>query len=161
MSIFGQIFNPLGLLQDTIEHEIGAPALRRIEEANARRPLMPLVGLGLAAAGLVFIVAITISAGAHADNFAGAPGSLLDAVQFRPWFRAGDLLEQVDGLLIVARTKVGDGLVHRLSGSSGGQTEMGERDEEKSALQFPPLSRRWISRLVSASSTSNSSRSLS
>ena len=87
MAIFGQIFNPLGPLQDTIEPEVGAHALLRIEEANARRPLMPLVGLGLAATGLLLIVAITISAGAHADNFAGAPGSVLDAVQFRPWFR--------------------------------------------------------------------------
>ena len=87
MSLLGQIFNPVGPLQDVIEHELGPPALRRIEADLGRRPLMPLVGLGMAAAGLVFIIAITISAGAHSDNFTGAPGSVLEAVQFRPWFR--------------------------------------------------------------------------
>ncbi len=87
MSLLGQIFNPVGPLEDAIAHQVGPPALSRIEEQLGRRPIMPLIGLALTAAGLLLIVAVTISAGAHADNFGGAPGAMLDAVQFRPWFR--------------------------------------------------------------------------
>ncbi len=87
MSRLGTIFHPVGVLQRTVEHEVGPPALRRIEAQLGRRPLMPLIGLGLTALGLLLIIALTISAGAHADNFAAGPAATLDAVQFRPWFR--------------------------------------------------------------------------
>lgn len=45
------------------------------------------------------IIALTISAGAHAENFAAGPVATLDAVQFRPWFRI-TLLTGVGILLI-------------------------------------------------------------
>ncbi len=99
MSLLGTMFHPVGELQRTAEREVGPPALRRIEEQLGRRPLIPLIGLGLVGAGLLLIVALTISAGAQADNFTAGPEATLDAFQFRPWFRI-TLLTGVGILLI-------------------------------------------------------------
>ena len=99
MSLLETIFHPVGELQRTVEREVGPPALRRIEEQLGRRPLMPLIGLAVTVAGLLLIIALTISAGAHADNFTAGPEATLDAIQFRPWFRI-TLLTGVGILLI-------------------------------------------------------------
>ena len=86
--------------------------------------------------------------------------SAIVSAQIRPRVRSGDLREGLDGRLIGPRAKFRDGFVQRLR-STGGWTERGERDQEKPAFHsFPPV-RASISLLVRASSTSNSSSSLS
>ena len=112
MSFLSQIFDPVGRLEQSIAREVGPPALRRIEATIGRRPLMPLIGVGLAATGLTLIVAHTISAGTHADNFGGGPGEVLNAVQFRPWFRialiasVGLLLSGIITLLLAVTVRI-------------------------------------------------------
>ncbi|MEE9277933.1 MAG: hypothetical protein V3V06_05940 [Dehalococcoidia bacterium] len=64
-----------------------APALDRLLTEIERRPLLPLVAVGIVLVGLALVVALTISAGAHSDNFGQGPAATLQAVTFRPWFR--------------------------------------------------------------------------
>ena len=112
MSFLSQIFDPVGRLERSIAHEVGPAALRHIEATIAHRPRTPLIGVGLAATGLTLIVALTISAGAHADNFGGGPGEVLNAVQFRPWFRitliasVGLLLSGIITLLLAVTVRI-------------------------------------------------------
>jgi hypothetical protein len=112
MSLLGAIFHPVGELQRTAEREVGPPALRQIEEQLGRHPLMPLIGLAITGAGLLLVVALTISAGAHADNFRGGPEATLDAIQFRPWFRitlltgVGILLTGILTLLLAITVRI-------------------------------------------------------
>ncbi len=75
-----------------IERMLGVPpappAVDRINDAVTRRPRLPLIAMGIVVVGLLLIVALTISAGAHSDNFNDeGPGGTLSALTFRPWFR--------------------------------------------------------------------------
>ena len=65
----------------------GPPAVDRINDEVRRRPRLPLIGMGIVVIGLLLIIALTISAGAHSDNFGEGPGGTLSALTFRPWFR--------------------------------------------------------------------------
>ena len=80
------------------------PAVERINDEITRRPLLPLVGMAIVVLGLVLIVALTISAGAHSDNFSEGPGGTLSAVTFRPWFRIallGSMALVLSGIIVL------------------------------------------------------------
>jgi hypothetical protein len=64
-----------------------APAFNRILAEIGRRPSLPLVGLAFVTIALTIVVALTISAGAHSDNFSDGPAAEVTARTFRPWFR--------------------------------------------------------------------------
>jgi hypothetical protein len=64
-----------------------APAFKQLAAEIGRRPKLPLVGLVVALFALAMIVALTISAGAHSDNFGDGPAAEVTARTFRPWFR--------------------------------------------------------------------------
>ncbi len=49
--------------------------------------MLPFVGLAVVVTGLVIVIALTISAGAHSDNFGDGPAAEVTARTFRPWFR--------------------------------------------------------------------------
>ncbi len=64
-----------------------APAFNRIAAEIDRRPVLPLVGLAIVVLALMIVIGLTISAGAHSDNFGEGPASEITARTFRPWFR--------------------------------------------------------------------------
>ena len=85
MSMLGSVFNPVGPLQRFAARAPFGQVYQRMHDDLERRPVMPLVALGFLAAGVMLLVALTISAGALSDNFGGADE--LSARTFRPWFR--------------------------------------------------------------------------
>ena len=100
-----------------IERMLGVPpappAVDRINHAITRRPRLPLIAMGIVVLGLVLIVALTISAGAHSGNFNDeGPAGTLSALTFRPWFRIA-LLAGVGILLSVSRHATGPPAVER------------------------------------------------
>ena len=84
----GKLFrDPVADLQRSAEQEAGPPRLRRIEEALARRPALPLIALVIVGSGLALIIVLTVIAGFLSDNFGAGVDSELAARTFRPWFR--------------------------------------------------------------------------
>lgn len=85
MPISTVLQDPVARLRESVEREAGPPLLRRVEAGLARRPLLPLIALGITVVGLVLVVVLTVIAGFLSDNFA-TEGELA-ARGFRPWFR--------------------------------------------------------------------------
>ena len=79
--------DPVADLQRVADEALGPPVVERIEKELGRRPLLPLIALGMVGAGVVLIVVLTIIAGTLSDNFGAGGDSELAARTFKPWFR--------------------------------------------------------------------------
>ena len=75
------------MLERLLRVPSSAPEFNRIAAEIDRRPKLPLVGLAIVVTALAIVIALTISAGAHSDNFGEGPAAEVTARTFRPWFR--------------------------------------------------------------------------
>ncbi len=75
------------MLERLLRVPSSAPEFNRIAAEINRLPKLPLVGLAIVLIALVIVTALTISAGAHSDNFGEGPAAEVTARTFRPWFR--------------------------------------------------------------------------
>ena len=112
MSRLQRILDPAGHLQRTADTSLGFLPLQRIEAELGRRPIMPRVALGIAAAGLTLVVVLTILAAAFTDNWAAGGGAALDAVVLRSWSRitlftgAGIMLTGIITMLLAITARI-------------------------------------------------------
>ena len=92
------------MLERLLRVPTSAPAFNRIAAEIDRRPLTPVVGLAIVVAALVIVIGLTISAGAHSDNFSEGPAAEVSARTFRPWFRIallGGIGVALTGIIVV------------------------------------------------------------